>query len=162
MRLTSMTDYSLRLLIYLGRRPDRLCTIAEVAAAHAISEAHLMKITHQLGVGGWIETLRGKGGGMRLARRPADISIGAIVRSMEADFRLVECFDTGSHCTLAGECHLTGIFSNALGEFMRYLDRHTLADLLEPGPGRASLAGTPLQSGATGKILRLPRRPRAA
>ena len=79
MRLTTMTDYSLRLLMYVAQRPEQLCTIAEVAAAYGISEAHLMKITHQLGLAGFIETVRGKGGGMRLGGDPKDIVIGAVV-----------------------------------------------------------------------------------
>jgi len=155
MRLTSMTDYALRLLIYLGRRPDRLCTIAEVAQAYGISEAHLMKITHQLGASGWIETLRGKGGGIRLAHVPARINLGAVVRGMEPDFNLVECFSADSHCTLNGECRLAGIVSDALGEFLRHLERHTLADILAPVPGRSGRT----RGGA--KILRFARRPRA-
>lgn len=152
MRLTTMTDYALRLLMYLGRNPDRLCTIAEVAVAHGISEAHLMKITHQLGTGGWIETLRGKGGGIRLARGPEQINIGDVVRGVESDFRLVECFATGSQCTLSGECGLAGIVEDALAAFHAHLDRHTLADILSPGPGTQTQAGV--------SIVRLSKRPR--
>ena len=77
MRLTVMTDYALRLLMYVGQRPGRLCTIAEVARAYEISETHLMKVTHQLGRAGFLQTLRGKGGGMRLAARPAQIGLAA-------------------------------------------------------------------------------------
>lgn len=135
MRLTSMTDYALRLLMYVAQQPDRLCTIAEVARVHGISRAHLMKITHQLGRAGWIETVRGKGGGMRLAAAPEQIGLGAVVRSMEGDFMLVECLGTGGHCTLTGRCHLTGIVEGALQRFMEHLDRYTLADLL-PSAGR--------------------------
>jgi Rrf2 family nitric oxide-sensitive transcriptional repressor len=82
MRLTTMTDYAMRLLMYVGQHPERLCTISEVAHAYEISEAHLMKITHQLGMSGWLETVRGKGGGMRLAAAPADINLGTVVRSV--------------------------------------------------------------------------------
>ncbi len=130
MRLTTMTDYALRLLMHVGQHRDRLCTIAEVAQVYGISEAHLMKITHQLGLGGWIETVRGKGGGMRLAREPAQINLGELVRSVEPDFMLVECMASGSACTLTGKCGLTGVFSGALGAFMKQLDDHTLADVL--------------------------------
>ncbi|MEX8517003.1 MAG: Rrf2 family transcriptional regulator [Leptothrix sp. (in: b-proteobacteria)] len=130
MRLTTMTDYSLRLLMHVGQHPQRLCTIAEVAQAYAISEAHLMKITHQLGLGGWIETVRGKGGGMRLARAPADINLGAVVRSVESDFCLVECFSSGNHCVLTRQCRLAQVFSGALQSFLQHLDGYTLADLL--------------------------------
>ena len=132
MRLTTMTDYALRLLMYVGQRPERLCTISEVAGAYGISEAHLMKVTHQLGLAGWLETVRGKGGGMRLAAAPADINLGEVVRSIEPDFSLVDCLTTGNSCTLNGSCRLTGIVSEALQSFMAHLDRHTLADLLPP------------------------------
>ncbi|HEY4373730.1 MAG TPA: Rrf2 family transcriptional regulator [Burkholderiales bacterium] len=132
MRLTAMTDYALRLLMYVGRHPDRLCTIAEIAQAHGLSEAHLMKITHQLALQGWIETVRGKGGGMRLARRPADINVGTVVRGIEPDFDLVECFAAGNQCTLTGQCRLAGVLQDGLRLFLKHLDEYTLADLL-PG-----------------------------
>src|SRR3546814_9756793 len=80
MRLTTMTDYAMRLLMYVGRHLDRLCTIAEVAQAYGISEPHLMKITHRLAQRGWLETIRGKNGGMRLAHPPEEINLGAVVR----------------------------------------------------------------------------------
>ncbi|MFC5496976.1 RrF2 family transcriptional regulator [Caenimonas terrae] len=136
MRLTNMTDYALRLLIFLAQQPQRLCTIAEVARSHAISEAHLMKITHQLALTGWIETVRGKGGGMRLARAPRDIVLGDLVRSIEPDFFMVECFAPGSRCVLTGNCRLTGVIDGALRSFMQHLDGHTLADIL-PTPAQA-------------------------
>ncbi|MES2399717.1 MAG: Rrf2 family transcriptional regulator [Pseudomonadota bacterium] len=130
MRLTNMTDYALRLLMFLAQRPDRLCNIAEIASHYRLSEAHMMKITHQLGLIGWIETVRGKGGGMRLARKPQDIGIGEVVRSMEPDFFMVECFTSGNSCRLTGDCKLTGVLDGALRSFMQSLDRHTLADIL--------------------------------
>ena len=133
MRLTAMTDYSLRLLMYVAMRPQRLCTITEIADVHGISRAHLMKITHQLGLNGWIETVRGKGGGMRLAGRPEDINLGAVVRSVEPDFALVECFGSGSTCTLTGHCGLASVIQDALLSFMRHLDAQTLADVLPRG-----------------------------
>jgi Rrf2 family nitric oxide-sensitive transcriptional repressor len=149
MRLTSLTDYSMRLLIHLAQHPDRLCTIAEIAQVYGISEAHLMKITHQLGLAGWIETVRGKGGGMRLARAPRDIALGEVVRSMEPDFSLVECFATGGNCMLTGNCGLTGVLEGALDSFMRHLDGYTLADIL------------PQPSGAP-KVIRMTRRAKEA
>ncbi len=136
MRLARMTDYAFRLLMYLAQRPERLCTIAEVAAAYDISETHLMKITHQLGQAGWLATTRGKGGGIRLAKPAAEIPLGAVVRSMEPDFFVVECFSTGSSCMLTGECELTGVMDGALHQFMDYLDARTLADVL-PRPASA-------------------------
>jgi len=134
MRLTRLTDYALRLLMYLAQQPGRLCTIAEIAEAHGISEAHLMKITHQLGQAGWIETVRGKGGGMRLAALPQDINLGAVVRSMEPDFDLVECFAPGNRCVITGRCQLTAILHGALQHFMQELDSHSLAELLPRPP----------------------------
>jgi Rrf2 family nitric oxide-sensitive transcriptional repressor len=132
MRLTTMSDYAMRLLMHVGQHPGRLCTIAEVACAHDISEAHLTKITHQLALAGWLETVRGKGGGMRLAAPPQHIGLGAVVRSIEPDFKLVACLANDSSCHLASSCHLTGIINGALQSFMQYLDRYTLADLLAP------------------------------
>ena len=135
MRLTTLTDYALRLLMYVAQQPDRLCTIAEVAQVYGISKAHLMKVTHLLGQQGWITTVRGKGGGMRLAHAPQDIGLGAVVRGMEPDFALVECFTTGNHCTLTGHCRLTRVLQGGLASFLDYLDKFTLADLLlESGP----------------------------
>lgn len=140
MRLTMMTDYAMRLLMYVAQHPDRLCTIAEVARVYDVSEAHLMKVTHQLGLNGWIETVRGKGGGMRLAHPPDKINLGAVVRSMESDFQLTECFGTGNKCSLTGSCRLTGIVQEALQGFLKAFDSHTLADIVPPGSG--SEAGT--------------------
>ena len=140
MRLTTMTDYALRLLMHVAQRPERLCTIAEIAQAHGISEAHLMKVTHQMGLQGWIETVRGKGGGMRLAHPPENINLGDVVRSIEPDFALVECFSTGNQCVLTGQCRLASVLGGALQEFMTHLDGFSLADLL---PG----TDLPLKSG---------------
>mgnify|MGYP001199915736 CR=1 FL=1 len=137
MRLTTMTDYALRLLMYVAQHPDRLCTIAEVATVYDISEAHLMKITHQLGLAGYIETVRGKGGGMRLAKPAAEINLGAVVRSVEPDFMLVECMATANSCVLTGNCRLTGIFTVALQRFLAHLDDYCLADLAPP-PGQSA------------------------
>ncbi|MFO1339398.1 MAG: Rrf2 family transcriptional regulator [Burkholderiaceae bacterium] len=158
MRLTTMTDYALRMLIYLGQHRERLCTTAEIAQAYQISEAHLTKITHQLGLGGWVTTVRGKGGGMRLAREPAQISLGGLVRGVEPDFHLVECLGSGNACTLTGQCRLTAIFHNALEVFLKQLDGHTLADLLPHGgamPASLPIAIVP----AAARPARRPRLP---
>lgn len=135
MRLAHMTDYAIRLLMYVAQQPGRLCTIAEVAKAYRISETHLMKITHQLALAGWLGTARGKGGGIRLAKPAEQIPLGAVVRTMEPDFFIVECFGTGNDCTLTGNCELTGVMEGALRQFIEYLDSHTLADVLPPPPG---------------------------
>lgn len=154
MRLTAMTDYALRLMIYLGQRPERLCTIAEVAQAHGISEAHLMKITHQLGLAGWITTLRGKGGGLRLAREPAAINLGDFVRSIEPDFQVVECLGESSECVLTGSCRLERVFSKAVEAFLHTLDGQTLADILPRGGSRAGRGGVQVITGPVSRKLR--------
>ena len=133
MRFTTLTDYALPLPMYLARRPDRLCTIAVVAGSYGVREAHMMKITHRLGLAGWIETVRGKGGGMRLAQAPQDIRLGAVVRSMERDFFMVECFSTGNACVLTGNCKLTAVIEGALQNFIDCLDGSTPAEVL-PAP----------------------------
>lgn len=125
-----MTDYSMRLLMYLGMRPERLCTIAEIATAHGVSEPHLMKITHRLAQTGWIETIRGKNGGMRLARPPHEIRLGDVVRDMENDLAVVACLGGATDCMLTGQCALTGIMQGALDRFLAHLDGYTLADIL--------------------------------
>lgn len=145
MRLTTMTDYAMRLLMYLGEHPDRLCTIAEVAQAHAISQPHLMKVTNRLSRAGWIETVRGKNGGMRLAHLPADITIGAVVRDTENDLALVECMGDRQACNLIGRCSLPRVLSGALNKFMEHLDQFTLADLLEPAGDIAPSPADPTQ-----------------
>jgi Rrf2 family nitric oxide-sensitive transcriptional repressor len=139
MRLARMTDYAIRLLMYVAQRPERLCTIAEVAGAYDISQTHLMKITNQLALGGWLQTTRGKGGGIRLARPASEIVLGDVVRTMEPDFFIVECFSTGHSCMLHGSCQLTGVMDGALRSFMEYLDSYTLAQVLpaKVDPARA-------------------------
>jgi len=132
MRLTTLTDYAMRLLIYVGQHPERLCTIAEVAQIHGISEPHLMKVTHRLSQAGWLETVRGKNGGMRLAKPAQDIRLGDVVRDTENDLTLVECFAGTSHCLLVGQCRLAGILHSALSQFLLHLDQYTLADILPP------------------------------
>lgn len=135
MRLTVHTDYALRTLIFLAVLPDRLGTIHEVASAYAISENHLTKVVHRLGQLGYVETVRGRRGGIRLAKPPADISVGAVVRDTEDDFALVDCGGPGSTaapCRLLGGCVLQGALTEALAAFMAVLDRYTLADLANP------------------------------
>ncbi len=133
-----MTDYSMRLLMYLGEHPDRLCTISEVAQAYDISQPHLMKVTNRLSRAGWIETVRGKNGGMRLAHDPADISVGKVVRDTENDLALVECMGDKQHCSLIGRCLLPQVLSGAMAKFMEHLDQFTLEDLLGPAGGTSA------------------------
>ena len=130
MRLSTFSDYSLRVLMYLGAQPNRLATIAEIAAGHGISESHLMKVVHQLGRCGLIETVRGKGGGMRLGRAPKNIVLGDVIRHTESDFTLVECFGANATCRIQGACCLNAILDQALNALFLVLDGYTLADLL--------------------------------
>lgn len=140
MRLTTFSDYTLRVLMYLGVRRDELVTIAEIAAAYGISENHLMKVVHFLARQGYVETVRGKGGGLRLAMAPEDIGVGELVRGTEESLALVECFDAeSSECNIAPACLLKGVFKRATDAFFAELDRHTLADLLRPAPRLARI-----------------------
>lgn len=133
MRLTIFTDYTLRVLIYLGvhQNKDRLTTISDVAAAYGISENHLTKIVHHLAKQGYVETTRGKGGGMRLARAPEQVNLGDVVRNTEEDLAIVECFqENNTACPISPSCVLAEILAQAMRAFFEKLDSHTLADLL--------------------------------
>jgi Rrf2 family nitric oxide-sensitive transcriptional repressor len=141
MRLNVFTDYCLRTLMYVGLNEGTLTTRGDIAAAYDISDNHLMKVVNWLGREGYLDTVRGKGGGMQLARDPSAISIGRLVRSCEASSPLVECFDPStSCCRIAPVCRLKGIFGEAMEAMYRVLDQYTLADLLaKPRPLAAVL-----------------------
>ncbi len=154
MQLTLFTDYSLRVLVYLGAHPDRLCTISETADAYGISVNHLMKVVNRLSSVGYIETVRGKGGGMRLSRAPKMINIGDVVRHMEDSFDFVECLSAGRRdCPLLPACTLKSILVDARRNFMATLDRHTLQDVL----GRGVTTRFALARGAQISIKSVPR-----
>ena len=132
-RLTVYTDYSLRVLMFLAVKDGGLATIAEIAKAYGISKNHLMKVVHQLGLAGYVETVRGKGGGLRLARPTQDIVLGEVVRRTEPDMALVACFDPDdTSCTILSGCVLKGVLGEARAAFLAVLDRRTLADLVRP------------------------------
>ncbi|NLD56248.1 MAG: Rrf2 family transcriptional regulator [Burkholderiaceae bacterium] len=144
MRLTVYTDYALRLLTYAALSPDALITIGEVAAAYGISRNHLTKVAHQLGVAGFLTTVRGKGGGLRLACKPEAIRLGDVVRQTEPDMALVPCFEPiDTHCRILPACVLEGVLREARDAFLRVLDRHTLADLVGPRDKLRELLGLP-------------------
>ncbi len=132
MRLTEHTDYALRTLIYLGVRDDRLTPVGEVAQAYGLSKNHLLKVANQLAAAGYVQTVRGNGGGLRLALPPEAINIGAVVRRMETDLNLVPCFCDGGGCRIETGCVLRATLNAALRAFMAELDRATLADLVKP------------------------------
>ena len=136
MRLTLHTDYALRTLLYLAVHTNRRVSIKEIARVYGISENHLVKIIHHLGRGGFIDTLRGRGGGLMLGRAPQDIRIGDVVRHTEDDMALVSCMPSSpgvpgsTDCLLSRACHLRGALGEALDAFMAVLDSRTLADML--------------------------------
>jgi Rrf2 family nitric oxide-sensitive transcriptional repressor len=148
MRLTTFSDYTLRVLMYLALDADRRATIPEIAGAYGISENHLMKVVHQLGRGGVIESVRGKGGGLRLARAPETLRIGDIVRASEGTGAIVECLsDEPRTCCIAPVCRLQGALVEAVDAMYEHLNRYTLADLVED-PKPQLLALTILSRGS--------------
>lgn len=144
MRLTVFTDYSLRVLIYLAIRPDRRSTIAEIATAFDVSESHLMKVVHFLGKHGFLANVRGKGGGLMLARPPEAINVGAVVRLTEADSLAAECFDRENNtCVITPACQLRKVLSEAIDAFYAVLARYTLTDLVSQRRSLSRLLSIP-------------------
>jgi Rrf2 family nitric oxide-sensitive transcriptional repressor len=133
LRLTVYTDYSLRLLMYLALKDDGLATIAEIAESYGISKNHLMKVAHQLGVAGYVATVRGRSGGLRLAKPAEAIGLGEVVRHTEPDMALVSCFDpVNAPCVIQRCCVLQGALEKARVAFVDVLDGYTLSDLVKP------------------------------
>ena len=150
MKLTTYTDYTLRVLMYLALRPEELSTIQGIAQAYAISESHLMKVVQQLGKSGFVEALRGKGGGLRLAVPASEVRLGAVVRAAEGDGPIVECFADPARCRIMSGCRLAGVLQEAQAAFYAALDAYTLADLVrEPAP-LAQLLGIPIRAQLSG------------
>jgi Rrf2 family nitric oxide-sensitive transcriptional repressor len=135
MRLTRYTDYSLRVLMHLALREGRLCSIGEIARAYQISHNHLTKVVVALGRDGFVETVRGRLGGIRLARPANAISVGEVVRRTEEGFTLADC----SGCTLSPACGLTGVLAEGAAAMLKVFDAHTIADLLIDAAGMRQL-----------------------
>ncbi|MFI4949710.1 MAG: Rrf2 family transcriptional regulator [Caulobacterales bacterium] len=149
MRLTVYTDYALRVLMYLAVHPEPKPTIGGIASSYGVSRNHLMKVVYELGVAGYIETVRGKNGGLRLARRPQDIVLGELIRRTEPDMALVPCFDpVNAPCAITPACRLRGALHQARAAFLEVLDGYTLADLVgnRPALERLLARGDPGQA----------------
>lgn len=132
MHLTSYSDYSIRVLLYLAtQNNEQLTNIKEISETYHISKNHLMKIVYNLGKLGYIETVRGRNGGFRLAKESSEINIGEVVRHTEEDFHLVECFKDHNQCVVSPVCSLKFILNDALDAFLRVLDQYTVADIVE-------------------------------
>lgn len=131
MQLTTFSDYALRVLVYLALQQGRLATISEIATAYDISENHLMKVVHHLAQHGYVETVRGKGGGLRMAHQQEDIGIGSVIRSTEGKTGLLACVDTQEViCCIQPSCRLMGILNEASAAMFAVFDKYTLADLM--------------------------------
>lgn len=137
MRLTQYTDFSIRVLIYLGLYPDRRCTIQEIADGYRISRNHLMKVVQQLAQAGYVESMRGSGGGLRLGKPVDQINLAEVVEEMEPEFGLVECFRENNQCVITPACRLPPMLARATRAFLDVLRDYTLADLLGEKDARA-------------------------
>jgi Rrf2 family transcriptional regulator, nitric oxide-sensitive transcriptional repressor len=138
MQLTKFSDYSLRVLMYTHAAGGRRVTIEEMAAAYRISRAHLMKVVNMLARAGYLTALRGRSGGVLLARRAEHICLGEVVRATEPGFAIVECFSTNNQCVFTDYCRLPRVLDQALMAFLTVLDQHTLASVaIKPKDFRA-------------------------
>ena len=137
MRLTTYTDYALRTLMYLAVSRDRLVTIQDIASLHSISKNHLTKVVHHLGQIGFVATVRGRNGGLKLGLEPIDINIGAVVRQTETDFYMAECFHKeNNRCVYASACVLEDVLGAATAAYLKVLDGVNLDDLVQKTSGR--------------------------
>ena len=130
MYLTQHTDYGLRVLVYTAINDDTLVNIGTIAETYNISKSHLMKVVTSLVKGGFLVSVRGKGGGLRLADNPENINIGAVVRHLEP-MQVVECMGDNNECLITPSCRLTGIITGAIKAFFNHLDQYSLRDLLD-------------------------------
>ncbi|HLF58649.1 MAG TPA: Rrf2 family transcriptional regulator [Alphaproteobacteria bacterium] len=143
MRLTRLTDYSFRVLIFLAANEGRHATIREIAARYNISRNHLMKVANLLARHGFVRAMRGRGGGLALARAPEEIGLGDVVRRLEDDFAVVACMGDGGACRIESACALKPLLSKAVGAFLDVLDGATLADLVRQPKVLVSLLDRP-------------------
>lgn len=145
MRLTDYTDYSLRVMLYLAVQREGLATIQDISDAYGVSKNHLMKVVQRLGELGWVETVRGRRGGLRLNDHSGSLTVGQIVRATETDLALVGCFpdEHGSrrHCVIEPHCQLRNVLEAARRAFLAELDAHTISDLAQPAAPLAALLG---------------------
>ena len=148
MRLTTFTDYSLRVLMYTASAPSGRATIADIAAAFGISQNHLMKVVHHLGRAGMLANTRGRNGGVRLARDASAIRLGDVVRSTERGDLAAECFGGDGDCALKGTCRLEHTLREAVDAFYAALDCYTLADLVVNRPALVTILQRPMSAGA--------------
>jgi Rrf2 family transcriptional regulator, nitric oxide-sensitive transcriptional repressor len=150
MHLTLHTDFALRVLIETAVKGDRLSTIRDIAKSFSISKNHLMKVVHDLSRKGYLETVRGRNGGLRLTRPPAEINIGRVVRDMEGEIAVLGCLEGPGFCRIERVCVLRRALRDATAAFLAVLDGYTLADLIKPRRALASLLLTGTRSlGAT-------------
>ena len=142
MRLTQATNYSVRILLYCAANPDRLSRVADIAASFGMSETHLFKILKVLVDNGFVQTIRGRNGGIALGRPAEEITVGEVVRAAEETFVLADCFDEKGHdCPLTQSCAYNRILREALGAFFEVLDRYTIADVAGERPDLRFLLG---------------------
>lgn len=129
MQLTQFTDYGLRSLMYLAAQPDKVCSVREIAEHYAISRNHLVKVVHRLARLSYVTSSKGKGGGIRLARKPDELNLGDLVLALEPNMHLVECFNRETNtCTVISACMLKHFLADASKAFIEALNQHTLAD----------------------------------
>jgi Rrf2 family nitric oxide-sensitive transcriptional repressor len=129
--------------MYLAANREQLTTIQDIADLHGISKNHLTKVAHQLGQLGLVETVRGRNGGLKLGREPADINIGKVVRQTETDFYMAECFDRDNKsCAYSSGCVLKGVLGAATDAYLQVLDGVTLENLIKKTGGRANHGGS--------------------
>lgn len=149
MKHTQHADFALRVLMFLRVAPGRRGSIAEIAAAHRISRNHLDKVVQRMSAAGLVETSRGRGGGVRLARDPGGITVGDVMRAMEDDFAVVECLGPARYCRVAGVCGARSVFAKALDSYFAVLDDATLDDIAANDHGLRGALGLIGQASTT-------------